>query len=96
MTGMEDEVGDLADVDGLTRQWLRGVLMWHVDKLDSGARQEREVDGPAARLLAEAHSEAALVYRRALRRLDAAEGNTDELCTDPACACHGGRVLRCL
>jgi hypothetical protein len=82
--------------------WLRNSLVHRLREHESDERRCRKAYregtplGTAARRLADAHAEAAQVYRRALRRLDAEEGREDELCTDPACECHGGPTLRCV
>jgi hypothetical protein len=94
------------DLDKLSEQARRFLRTYFVDAINRVAREEAAERACAetlgtqlaevARLVADTHAEAALAYKRALRRLDAFEGNQDNLCTNPACECHGGHELRCL
>lgn len=80
------------------RSWLKNSLEHRLQETTKAANRcaRAYAGGPmrdAAQALANAHLEAANAYQRALKAL--AEDDPDLRCTDPACSCNGGSVLRC-
>lgn len=109
---MEDDNGsdeaEAAKGDGVSSlgagpaAWLRNSLSTHARTAEFMSKRARAYArrlpamAGAAERLAAAYADAALVYRRALRELDAADGTGPSLlCGHPACEGHRGPGWMC-